>query len=90
MAHLLTRSGIILLASLALAAVPAVALAEDGPPLREGNIWGWTAHEPIPSEVHHDERVDGVAQSPRQRTNEDDEVESLYRQLMGDKKQGGQ
>jgi hypothetical protein len=88
MANRLTRSGIILLASLALAAVPLAALAEDAPPPREGNIWDGRDHEPVPSVVHRDEQADGVAASPRQQRNADDDVESIYRQLMG--RQGAQ
>ena len=90
MARLLTRSGLGLLVVLGYAAVPAVALTDDGGASREGDIWDWRDHEPVPFEVLRDEQAAGVAQSARQRRNANDDVERIYRQLMDGKKQEGQ
>ena len=56
-----------LLAILALAAAPAFAVTQDGVPTREGNIWDWRDHEPVPSVVNRDEQVAGIHPSPRAR-----------------------
>lgn len=82
MAHRLTLTGIALITVLQLIAIPTFALADDTPP-REGDIWGWRDHEPVPSEVHRDEQAAGVATSPEQQKRTNDEVESIYRQLLG-------
>ena len=86
MTRLLTRSGIALLAALAFGAG---AHADDSAPPRVGNIWDGRDHEPNPSDVHRDEQAAGVGQTPRQRTNADDDVETIYRQLMNNARQGG-
>jgi hypothetical protein len=78
-----SRFQIVLLAALALGAFPSCAIAQDRVPLREGNIWGGFDHEPVPSEVHRDEEAAGIAKSPAQQDKTTGDVESLYRQLMG-------
>jgi hypothetical protein len=87
MTRLLNQSGIALLAALAFGAV---AHADGSAPPHVGNIWDGRDHEPNPSDVHRDERAAGVGQTPRQRTSADDDVESIYRQLMENEKQGEQ
>ena len=78
---------IILPAALALAMVPAVAVAQGGIPTREGNTWDWRHHEPEPSEVHLDEQAARIAPSSGQQQQSDDEVEQLYHQLMRNERQ---
>ena len=75
-----------LLAILTLAAVPALAAAQDGVPTRVGNIWDWRDHEPVPSVVNREERLAGIDPSPAQERKATDEVETLYRQLLGEAK----
>jgi hypothetical protein len=82
MASLKSRSRTVLLAVLALSATPAFAAAQDAPPTREGNTWDWRHHEPDPSVVHRDEKAAGVAPPSAQQEKANDQVESLYRQLM--------
>ena len=67
---------------LALAAAPAFAVAQDRAPTREGNIWAWSDHEPVPSVVSRNEQAAGIAQPPAQQEQATGEIESLYRQLM--------
>ncbi|HME22706.1 MAG TPA: hypothetical protein VKI44_15460 [Acetobacteraceae bacterium] len=71
-----------LLAAVALGAAPAFAVAQDRVPTREGNIWDWNDHEPVPSVVSRDEQATGIAQPPAQQEKATGEIESLYRQLM--------
>lgn len=83
MFHIGSRFRIALVAALALGAVPQFATAQDRVPLREGNIWGGLDHEPVPSDVHRDEQAAGIAKSPAQQEKTTDDIEGLYRQLMG-------
>src|SRR5438094_484788 len=66
----------------ALAVAPGSALAQDRVPTPEGTIWGGLDHEPRPSQVLPQERAAGVAPPPGQETQQTDEVETLYRDLM--------
>jgi len=66
----------------ALAVAPGLALAQTHVPTREGNIWGGLDHEPRPSQVLPQERAAGVAPSPAGETQQTDDVETLYRDLM--------
>ena len=71
-----------LLVTLALAVAPALAVAQVRLPTREGNIWNWSDHEPLPSVVSRDEQAAGIAPRPAQQEHATGEIESLYRQLM--------
>jgi hypothetical protein len=66
-----------------LVAAPTVAFAQAQVPTREGNIWNGRDHEPLPSQVIPDERAAGIAPSPKEQQLTTDEVERLYRSLMG-------
>jgi hypothetical protein len=88
MTSLRSRIRIILVAALGLTAVPAAALAQGGVPTREGNIWNGLDHEPVPSQVRRDEKAAGIAPSGAQQQKADDEVESIYRQLLRNEPQG--
>lgn len=83
MSNLGSRFRLALLAAFALGMVPSFALAQDRVPTREGNIWGGMDHEPVPSEVQRQEETTGIHQSPAQQDKTNNDVESLYRQLMG-------
>lgn len=63
-----------------LGALPGLALAQQ--PAREDNIWGGKAHQPTESEVLQQEKSAGVALAPQQQQQTNDEVESLYQNLM--------
>ena len=76
----------IALMALALGLVPLFAWPQDRVPTREGNIWNGTDHEPVPSEVSRDEQAAGIAPPAAQQDETNNQVERLYRQLMG--KQG--
>jgi hypothetical protein len=67
---------------LAPGAFPAFAAPQNDAPTREGNIWDWRNHEPVPSEVQKQEQSQGIALPNGQQKKENDDVESLYRQLM--------
>jgi hypothetical protein len=82
MASLHSRIRIILLVALGLAMAPAVARAQNSVPVQEGNTWDWRHHEPQPSEVRRDEKATGIAPPSAQQQKADDEVESIYRQLL--------
>ena len=69
-------------------AFPAIAAGQDQVPTREGDIWDWRNHEPVPSQVQSEEQAEGVALPNAQQKQQTDDVESLYRQLMND--QGNQ
>ena len=71
-----------LLMVLALCAFSAFAASQNDVPTREGNTWDWRNHEPVPSEVQKQEQSQGVALPGAQQKKENDDVESLYRQLM--------
>ena len=77
-----------LLAVFTLVTPPSFTFAQDAVPPRDANIWKWRAHEPVPSFVHRDEYVDGIAPSAAQQQKANDEVESLYRLLMGEGEAG--
>jgi len=66
----------------ALLGAPAVAFAQSGAPTREGNIWGWTDHQPTMADVHQQEKAAGIAPTPSQREKDAAAVDQLYRQLM--------
>ena len=78
------------LASLALAAALVVALAlPRGMALGEprqlpenGNRWGARAHQPSQAEVTQQEQSAGVARSPQQRRETDNQLESVSQKLM--------
>lgn len=63
-----------------LGALPELAVAQQ--PAREDNIWGGKAHQPTESEVLQQEKSAGIAPPPQQQHGANDEVESLYRNLM--------
>ena len=77
-------------ASLALAAALVVALAtSDGVALgqtrqlpEQGNRWGARAHQPSQAEVTQQEQSAGVARSPQQRRETDNQLESVSQKLM--------
>ena len=77
-----TPTAIICTASLAimLGALPGLGAAQQR--AREDNIWGGKAHQPTESEVVQQEKSAGIAQPPQQQHRADDEVESLYQNLM--------
>jgi hypothetical protein len=56
-----------------------VALTE---PARNGNIWDWQDHEPVPSEVQKKEQAAGIAPSPQQQQADDRELDSICRDLL--------
>ncbi len=64
-----------LLAGLLLA-VPAAAQ-----PARNGNVYNGTAHEPAPGPVHGNESAAGVALPPQKAQQQNNELESLNKQL---------
>jgi hypothetical protein len=76
------RALMVLLPALAFAAAAPPALAQASAPYRDGNIWDGRDHEPVPSEVQHNEEVAGVAPSRGQQQRADDDVEQIYRQLL--------
>ena len=78
----MSRSRTISLTALVLVVAPSLALAADQVPTREGNIWDWRNHEPVPSEVHRLEQSAGIAAPPAQQEKATGDVESLYNQLM--------
>jgi hypothetical protein len=80
------RCLIALLAVLAAAAPPGFSAAQRDVPTREGDTWDWRDHEPDPSMVRQEEKAAGITSSSPQRQKADDEVESLYKQLMQDRK----
>ena len=61
---------------------PAFAAEQNQVPTREGETWNWRDHEPVPSEVQREEQAQGIALPNGQQKKENDDVESLYRQLM--------
>lgn len=50
---------------------------------REDNIWGGYDHQPTQSEVTQQERSAGIAASRQEQQSADDDVEHIYRGLMG-------
>jgi hypothetical protein len=68
--------------SLSLATSCGAALGHAQTPPREDNIWGWYAHQPTLSQVTRQEQSAGIATSRRTQQLDDDEVESIYVQLM--------
>ena len=76
--------------SLALAAALVVALAtSDGVALgqtrqlpEQGNRWGARAHQPSQAEVTQQEQSAGVARSPQQQRETNNELEGLGQKLM--------
>ena len=66
----------------ALLGAPAAAFAQSGVPTREGNIWGWTDHQPTMGQVQQQEHAAGIAPTPTQREKDAAAVDQLYRQLM--------
>jgi hypothetical protein len=66
----------------ALLGAPAAAFAQSGVPNREGNIWGWTDHQPTMAQVQQQEKAAGIAPTPSQRDKDTTTVDQLYRQLM--------
>lgn len=85
MTNLTNRRCVGLLAAVALAVIPHLAIAQQHVPTREGNIWNGMDHEPTPSEVERGEAAAGITPPAAQQNRTTDEVESLYRQLMGKK-----
>ena len=77
-----SRSRITMLAAALTAMVSSTALAQTRVPTREGNIWDWRDHEPVPSDVMRKEQATGIAPSPPHQQATTDEVETLYRNLM--------
>ena len=63
-----------------LGALPGLAAAQQGG--REDNIWGGKAHQPTESEVVQQEKSAGIALPPQQQQRANDDVESLYQNLM--------
>jgi hypothetical protein len=57
-------------------------LAQAKTVAREDNIWDGKAHQPTRSEVLQRERLSRIAESPQRDKLADDEVESLYRELI--------
>jgi hypothetical protein len=58
---------------------PSVTFAE---PARNANIWDWSDHEPMQSEVQKKEQAAGILPTPEQQQAEDRELETLYRSLI--------
>jgi hypothetical protein len=58
---------------------PSVTFAELA---RNANIWDWSDHEPVPSEVQKKEQAAGILPTPEKQQAEDRELESLYRSLI--------
>lgn len=65
-----------------LAVLSVTALAQAKTVAREDNIWGGKAHQPTRSEVLQRERLGRIAELPQRDKLADDEVESLYRELI--------
>jgi hypothetical protein len=72
-----SRGALVLAALLVLD--PSVTFAH---PARNANIWHWSDHEPVPSEVQKKEQAAGILPTPEQQQAEDRELESLYRSLI--------
>jgi hypothetical protein len=65
----------------ALLGAPATGFADEVP-TREGNIWGWTDHQPTMGQVQQQEKAAGVAPPPSQRDSDAATIDQLYRQLL--------
>jgi hypothetical protein len=72
-----SRGALVLAALLVLG--PGVTFAQ---PARNANIWDWSNHEPVPSEVQKKEQAAGILPTPEQQQAEGRELESLYRSLI--------
>ena len=79
-----SRFRIALFAASALGIIPSVAIAQPRVPARAGNIWGGMNHEPVPARVMRDETAAGIAPSRAAEEKTANDVENLYRQLMGE------
>ena len=66
----------------ALLAAPAVAFAQARAPTREGNVWGWRAHQPTEAQVQQLERVAGIAPTPFERESNATTMDRLNQQLL--------
>ena len=66
----------------ALLAAPEAGFAQSQAPAREGNIWGWSDHQPTMAQVQQQEKAAGIAPSPSRRDSNAAAVDQLYRQLM--------
>lgn len=66
----------------AVATLPALAVAQTRIPTRIDGTWNWRHHEPRPAHVHRAERGVRVVPPPGQRQATTAEVEGLYQHLM--------
>jgi hypothetical protein len=71
--------------ALMVGAPPVLAAAQAPQMSREDNIWGGKAHQPTESEVINQERLHGLAVSPRQELRANEDVENLYQSLIHSK-----
>jgi hypothetical protein len=72
----------------ALLAAPEAGFAQSRAPAREGNIWGWSDHQPTMAQVRQQEKAVGIAPTPSRRDSiaaaEDQLNRRLLRQAGGD------
>jgi hypothetical protein len=66
----------------ALFTVPSLAVAQAGPPTRDGNVWDWRVHQPTEAQVQRRENEVGIAPSRAQVDRDKATLDRLNRQLL--------
>ena len=70
--------------TLAASSDAAFAQKQTQPPARVDNIWGGYAHQPTEAEVLQQEKSAGIAVPQQRQKATNDEVDSIYQNLMHD------
>lgn len=65
---------------------PVLVSAQTQQPGREDNIWGGRDHQPTESDVNQQEKAAGIALPEQSQQRANDEVETLYQNLIQDGK----
>jgi hypothetical protein len=81
MSKLVVTGRVLALAGLLLVQ-PLLVSAQTQQPGREDNVWGGKDHQPTQSDVNQQEKAEGIAPSSQTQQRANDEVESLYQNLI--------